>query len=870
MIPRVTFLWVGLFLTAMTAVAQEVTEEQYAAAMNAITAEATYRIFTFNNGETESTTRYYLTDDGRLNTDSTAGGRFTFHLIEGEELFVSPGWQFDQFFTNPDCAGGETEEMRHYGYIRTAPDFARDNWEGQVWYQQDDAYAVRATNSPYSSWGANSFWTVVPDMDGDGLPNADYALTPLFTWHIEKVADPTKPDEPSQKDVHRLTNLPHLYLETFNHKNITSKTSYVLARLWYVDEQDSVAYYDSLQVRGRGNSTWGMAKKPYKLKFKQKEKFLGKGYAKAKKWTLMANHGDKTLIRNALTSLMGQRAGLPFNPALKFVDLTINDYYVGNYQISDQVEVRPHRVDIAEQDFPLPDEADISGGYLLEGDGSQDFHSSQYWDNEAQRYLEPDGFKTNHSVPIHIHYPEADELDARQTEYIRDFVNGFESRLYSEDFTHPTTGYRPLVDSVSLANWYLCTEMSGNVDGFYSTYFYKNQADDHLYWGPLWDYDIAYNNDNRSRNGTNVTTYQLMKDDGYGQVRSWVARMWEDPWFLSLVNRRYKQLLDEGMEAYLMQQIDSLTQLINRSQQLNYQHWGINTRTLRELVLYSTYDEYVEDLRNYIHDHLPFLAETLDNAAPKPEPPIQPDFEPQPLYFYQIVNSKTGTVMDVNLETGQVCGNQQEDGNRRQQWQIQTLSNGWLFITNRLSGLALHDNSEDGATATTLVGTQLTVTQPDSTNARQQWNLHRQDGELYNLLNRASEHCTNLSGGNSADGTAILSYTSDERNAVSGNRLWYITIADSIQQEDGWRELPERLRQDYALAYDPASGRLHFGAEELAALTFNVRIYNTAGQVVGSFRASQGTNIKHLPAGLYIITWEDGGRRRMVKLKVEN
>ncbi len=861
-------LWVCLFLTAQTAVAQEVTEEQYAAAMQAITAEATYRVFTLNDGETETTTRYYLTDDGHLQTDTTQAGRFTFHPVEGEDQFISPGWQFDQFFTNPDCAGGETEGMRHYGFIRTAPDFARDNWECQVWYKQDDAYAVRATNSPYDSWGANSFWTVEPDMDGDGLPNAEYSLTPRFLWHIEKVSDPKKPDDPFVKDVHRLTNLPHLYLETFNRKSITSKSTYVFARLWYVDEQDSVAFYDSLQVRGRGNSTWGLAKKPYKLKFKEKEKFLGKGYAKAKKWTLMANHGDKTLIRNALTSLMGQRAGLKFNPAAKFVDLTINDNYVGNYQISDQVDVRPHRVNITEQDYPVTDDADISGGYLLEGDGSQDFHSHDYWDNEAQRTLTADGFTTSRGVPVHIQYPEPEELEPQQATYIRNYINSFEERLFSNDFADPVMGYRPLVDSLSLANWYLCTEMSANVDGFYSTYFYKEQSDDRFYWGPLWDYDIAYNNDNRSRNGTYVTTYQLMKDAGYGQVRNWVARMWDDPWFLRLVNRRYKQLLDEGMEDYLMQQIDSLTQLIERSQQLNYQHWSIDTRSLRELVLYSTYDEYVEDLRDFIHAHLPFLAEMLDEAAPKPEPPILPDFEPQPYYVYQLTNSKTGTAMDIDPETQLVCANQSDPANQRQQWHVQPLSNGWLFITNRMTGMALNDPSEDGATATTLVGSQLNLAQPDSTNARQQWDLHRQVDGLYNLLNHASGHCMNLSGGSAEDGTGLISYTSDERNASSANRLFCINVADSISQEDGLHDLAQRLQQDYALAFEPASGRLHFGADDLNTLAFTVRIYNAAGQPVRNFRASQGTNLSDLPAGLYVITWQVNGRRRTVKLRL--
>ena len=74
----------------------------------------------------------------------------------------------------------------------------------------------------------------------------------------------------------RKTNLPTVYINTFNNAAITSKEVYIYATMHYVDENDSIAVYDSLQIRGRGNSTWGLAKKPYKVKFKTKQKFLGR------------------------------------------------------------------------------------------------------------------------------------------------------------------------------------------------------------------------------------------------------------------------------------------------------------------------------------------------------------------------------------------------------------------------------------------------------------------------------------------------------------------------------------------------------------------------------------------------------------------
>ena len=268
---------------------------------------------------------------------------------------------------------------------------------------------------------------------------------------------------------HRLTNLPHVYIETKEGVAIASKTEYVYATMYYVDENDVVTTYENMQIRGRGNSTWELPKKPYRIKFSSKEKFLGTGYAKAKKWTLMANAGDKTMMRNAITSLMGDFLGLKNNPAHKFVDVTLNNSYIGTYHISDQVEVRPHRVNISEQDYPLTDESDITGGYLLEVDGFMDgncFTTSTY------------------QVPITIHYPDDEEISSSQNEYISKYMRDFEAVLSSSDFADADKGYRKWVDSTSLVNWFIATEVSGNIDGYWSTYFYKDQQDSLLYWGP--------------------------------------------------------------------------------------------------------------------------------------------------------------------------------------------------------------------------------------------------------------------------------------------------------------------------------------------------------------------------------------------------
>lgn len=635
----------------------------------------------------------------------------------------------------------------------------------------------------------------------------------------------------------RLTNLPHIYIETFNGRSITSKTSSVLARMWYVDENDVVTEYDSMEIRGRGNSTWNMAKKPYKIKFNKKEKFLGKGYANCKPWTLLANCADKSLIRNAITSEMGRFLGLKNNPAHKFVDLTLNGVYQGNYQISDHVDVRPHRVNVVEQDYPLTEDSNITGGYLLEIDG---FHDGNY-------------FSSNKGVYIRIHYPDEDEISTSQQRYITGIVNSFERSLFSTTFDDEELGYRALVDSTSLVAWFLATEICANIDGYFSVYFYKQQDDPKLYFGPLWDYDIAYDNDTR----ITPNAERLMTDYGYGDGRTWMNRMWQDPWFCRIVAREMDKAMDNGLVDFMYAQIDSLAELLDESQQLNYEKWGIKTKYYHEVKLYSSYDQYLVYIKDFIDRHTAWLVKTFHDKKPKDPTPL---FEPDN-YYYKFTNKGAGTAIDIldqDTVNGSICAWTKYYSRKTQDWVIKKVGK-YFHITSRCGGMALHDPSTPNN-----VGMTLALAEPDTTDVSQLWSIVEQgtDG-YYNLKNRYTGHCANLSGGSKTDGTLVLSYTSDSKDATSNNRLWKIEKNGSLPEEPDAIEVPDKF--DYALAYNPQGQYLHFGTDDRSMLDFIAEIYTTSGMKVGQFRANENGNVAQLPDGIYVVTWTAKGVKRSVK-----
>jgi hypothetical protein len=159
-------------------------KRHYKAAQAAIEYEKKYGIFTTFNGKEEGLKRYYLTIDGNLTSIPKEAGIFSFYKTEGENLFCSPGWKLNACFSNPTLSDGATGELKPQGHILV--DMSnRDDWEGQVWYLNDnERYAVRATNAVSNEWGASTFWTII-DTDDNGQPEADYSWTPTFVWQLE-------------------------------------------------------------------------------------------------------------------------------------------------------------------------------------------------------------------------------------------------------------------------------------------------------------------------------------------------------------------------------------------------------------------------------------------------------------------------------------------------------------------------------------------------------------------------------------------------------------------------------------------------------------------------------------------------------------
>ena len=385
----------------------------------------------------------------------------------------------------------------------------------------------------------------------------------------------------------QLTNLPTVYIETDGQRSITSKGQYISCTITIVDG-DSVAVYPDTEIRGRGNSTWWNSdKKSYRIKFATKQKLLGRHFANARSWTLLANHGDKTMIRNALTYDLGRFMDMKFCPAARFVDVYLNGSYCGTYQISDQVQVHKRRIDIDEEN-----------GWVLE-----------VANNNSRE--DPYITSTKYHIMYNLKNPKDEFMTMQHRIAIGQWIEGMEKSLKDDSFADPGKGYRAYFDEEDLVNWYVGTEITGNIDALYSIYMWKDTDEEKMHFGPLWDLDMGYDNSSERSLLRAMEAFLGLADRPFEQL---IRRMWQDPWFSDACANRLNELIANGLEQYLLDHIDSLSSVIDASQKENYRIWNISGQvfSFEKHNYHNTYQEYIADLKNFIRVHIPYLQEAFE------------------------------------------------------------------------------------------------------------------------------------------------------------------------------------------------------------------------------------------------------------------
>ena len=412
---------------------------------------------------------------------------------------------------------------------------------------------------------------------------------------------------------YQITNLPTVSIHTYSGNDPQSKTVEVEANLTITYDNGTRIQEYPITAKGRGNASWGFPKKPWRIKFNDgKSHHMLKGSplespAKAKKWTLINNYGDKTLMRNILAFEISRRLNMPYTVYCQPVDVIMNGEYKGCYQLCDQISIDDNRVPIVEMTPDDIEEPLVTGGYLIEVDA--------YANQEAS------WFTSSKGIPVTIKSPDADEITTEQKKYIKNYFNLLETDLWKSNYTDPVEGFRRRMDLESFLRHFIVGEFSGNIDTYWSVYMYKNREENQFTVAPSWDFDLAFDNDQRIYPVSNRTNWVYCTGGSCASgMSSFVSRVLSDKAAKQRLIDIWSDMRDNGLftNESLLAYVDSTAEVLQASQKLNFIRWPIlNQRVHQNPSAKGSYDAEVEVLRQYFPTRIAWIDNFLGyKAAP--------------------------------------------------------------------------------------------------------------------------------------------------------------------------------------------------------------------------------------------------------------
>lgn len=422
-------------------------------------------------------------------------------------------------------------------------------------------------------------------FDGDQVCiGDDILISDMTSYDFKKPVKMTVKANGKSKDynvyVHAFTGIPVLWIETENRTAITSKKEYLNAHLKLVEDVNTKGAGETTEldgkIKGRGNSTWEMPKKPYAIKFDSKESFFDE--PKDKSWVLLANYSDKTSLRNATAFYMGRISNLAYTPRFYFVDVMLNGRYNGTYQLGDKLKISKNRVDVGDD------------GFLLEIDAKADTDEVTF--NVSQI-----------SQPINIKEPDV-EINDDNYNYIKGYMSAAADALFSDGFKDLENGWQKFMDMDSFVDWYLINEIARNNDAsFYSSCYMNLKRGGKLKMGPLWDFDIAFGNINYNSS---------FKTDGF-RIKNvaWYKRLFQDPAFVAKVKERFNYFYNKQSE--IMNEINRNAQYLRYSVIENNNKWGtLYTNTWPNYDIWGNYQNEVQSMKLWLQKRFEWLKEQFD------------------------------------------------------------------------------------------------------------------------------------------------------------------------------------------------------------------------------------------------------------------
>ena len=363
-----------------------------------------------------------------------------------------------------------------------------------------------------------------------------------------------------------LSAIPELTITTTDPSiaEIPSKDYYLEGTLAVNGRGGYEDYTGKTEVKGRGNSTWGYPKKPYRLKLNKKAEICGLG--KAKNYVLLANHLDPTLMLNSVAFKIGRLLELPFTNHAIPVDVVLNGIYKGSYLLTEQIEVKENRVDLDENNSVM-------------------WELDSYWDDEPK-------FKsTAFNLPVMVKDPD---LTTEQFEYWKKDFNAFTTQFAKE----PLEGnsYVDMIDIESVAKFLITFNLVHNMEiNHPKSVFLHKEGNGKYVMGPIWDFDWAYDYEGTSNHFGRYNT-PLFSSSMNGVGTAFFQRFLQDSRVKAIYKRTWQDFKNNKLDA-LLQYVDDYAVMLKPSVERNSELWE-NTRS---------FDTKVKEVKTWLRNRADYI-----------------------------------------------------------------------------------------------------------------------------------------------------------------------------------------------------------------------------------------------------------------------
>lgn len=428
-------------------------------------------------------------------------------------------------------------------------------------------------------------WYKCSDISGNnaelinGETNEEYE-TPVFTQkeirYYYCLANSGNVEKKSAVVAVAFTGLPVVYINTPEQVEITSREEWVNEASitiknisdnlsWNIDEEE-------ISIKGRGNSSWAAPKKGYNIKFADKKSLFG--MSESKKWCLISNYSDRSLLHNKYVSEITNSIfndNIPWNPKFQFVELILNGKYLGNYILGERITLENGRInyqDISKvaknlnenkqnkiDDVNNDNVKDLfDGGFILEIDVRSDGEIN---------------FITDQQIPVVLKDPDSN-LNEEVIEHIKQIVKTAEDNLYNNNLD-----WINFIDVNSVIDYFIINEFSKNLDSYFATsvYITFNPNDCKFHFGPNWDFDKSFGNfirDYSSQSPNEWHTKEILRSSDISA--NWFNQMFEYESFRINLAQRWNQIKTD-LYTSINNEINTLADDISISAEMNILRW---------------------------------------------------------------------------------------------------------------------------------------------------------------------------------------------------------------------------------------------------------------------------------------------------------